>query len=84
MPRRRAVWASWNYMATRDGDRHAPPQVSYWLNRLQDIDAREDVFVTLNPTRPPANALARFDYEDGAYRRHTVHFIDEGLRLDAD
>lgn len=63
MPRRRAIWASWNYMAAQGDHAGAPPQVSYWLNRLQDLDAHEDVFITLNPARPPAHALASFDYD---------------------
>jgi predicted NAD/FAD-binding protein len=70
MPRRRSVWASWNYVgaaggtaATGDEVRNGPPQVSYWLNRLQGLDAREDVFITLNPQQPPANPIATFEYD---------------------
>ncbi|MDA0786670.1 MAG: FAD-dependent oxidoreductase [Proteobacteria bacterium] len=68
MPRRRAVWASWNYV-TRPGagapSPDAPPQVSYWLNRLHDLNAREDVFITLNPARAPepSKTLAAFVYD---------------------
>lgn len=69
MPRRRAVWGSWNYVSPGDvagataASADAPPQVSYWLNRLQGLDAREDVFITLNPARPPAQTLATFTYD---------------------
>ena len=63
MPSRRAVWASWNYMAVPGDTRNTPPQVSYWLNRLQQLDTTEDVFITLNPHRPPATALCIFDYD---------------------
>lgn len=63
MPGRRSVWASWNYMATTGAERPGPPKVSYWLNRLQDLDAREDVFITLNPTEMPVHVLASFDYD---------------------
>ncbi|MGC8534948.1 MAG: NAD(P)/FAD-dependent oxidoreductase [Rhizomicrobium sp.] len=48
MPKRRAVWSSWNYIVNDDG-RHC---LSYWMNRLQGL-AGGDVFVTLNPVRPP-------------------------------
>ena len=48
MPRRRAVWSSWNYLG---GD---APCVTYWMNRLQPLAGAGDVFVTLNPTRAPA------------------------------
>jgi predicted NAD/FAD-binding protein len=48
MPRRRAVWSSWNYLGG------TAPCVTYWMNRLQPIDGAGDVFVTLNPAREPA------------------------------
>ena len=52
MPKRRAVWSSWNYL----GSRRAPRDqvcVTYWMNRLQNIDSDRPLFVTLNPPRPP-------------------------------
>ncbi|MBK1838314.1 FAD-dependent oxidoreductase [Azospirillum sp. YIM B02556] len=58
MPKRRAVWSSWNYLAERTGDGndsgHDAVCVTYWMNRLQGFLPRErDLFVTLNPVRPP-------------------------------
>jgi uncharacterized protein len=62
MPRRRAAWASWNYMRGRGG----PDSVclTYWMNLLQNIDQAYPLFVTLNPTTPPAAELTfgQFDY----------------------
>jgi predicted NAD/FAD-binding protein len=52
MPKRRAVWASWNYVGPRAGGN--PPGVTYWMNNLQKLPTRKPVFVTLNPNRPPA------------------------------
>lgn len=53
MPRRRNVWASWNYIGgkTRKDESLC---VTYWMNRLQDLPDQEPVFVTLNPSRPVA------------------------------
>jgi len=51
MPRRRAVWSSWNYLADRK--RADSLCVTYWMNRLQGIDARVPLFLTLNPAREP-------------------------------
>lgn len=51
MPRRRKVWASWNFMG---GDPGALPCVTYWMNRLQGLPPDIPVFVTLNPQREPA------------------------------
>ena len=51
MPKRRAVWSSWNYI----GSRQDPSRlcVTYWMNRLQNIESEKPLFVTLNPPRPP-------------------------------
>jgi predicted NAD/FAD-binding protein len=53
MPRRRAVWASWNHLG-RSGQGDARPCVTYWMNRLQALPGPANYFVTLNPPRPPA------------------------------
>jgi predicted NAD/FAD-binding protein len=50
MPKRRAVWSSWNCMSHAGGQ---PPTVTYWMNRLQGLPAATSMFVTLNPPRPP-------------------------------
>jgi len=47
MPRRRAAWASWNFHLAGGAE---VPTMSYWMNRLQGLDAAEDIFVTLNRT----------------------------------
>ncbi|MEO7008365.1 MAG: FAD-dependent oxidoreductase [Caldimonas sp.] len=52
MPRRRAVWSSWNYAA--GPSRGGPPCVTYWMNRLQATPEATPLFLTLNPLREPA------------------------------
>jgi predicted NAD/FAD-binding protein len=52
MPRRRAIWSSWNYIGPGPAERGAVC-VTYWMNRLQQLDTQVPVFVTLNPPRPP-------------------------------
>ncbi len=47
MPKRKAAWASWNFHLTEGSEL---PTMSYWMNRLQGLDASEDIFVTLNRT----------------------------------
>jgi predicted NAD/FAD-binding protein len=55
MPRRRAVWSSWNYAGERS--RPGSLSVTYWMNRLQAIDERLPLFLTLNPIREPRPEL---------------------------
>lgn len=61
MPDSRAAWASWNYLS-RAADAEAQPDalsVTYWMNNLQHLPAEQPVFVTLNPTREPAEGSIR-------------------------
>ncbi|MEO0680335.1 MAG: FAD-dependent oxidoreductase [Pseudomonadota bacterium] len=63
MPRRRKVWSSWNFLskgATADAAR--PAQVTYWMNRLQGLDERFPLFVSLNPQEAPDPALVHGEY----------------------
>ncbi len=54
MPRRRRAWSAWNYMGLTGADGRPALCVSYWMNRLQGLSPDRDIFVTLNPTTPPA------------------------------
>lgn len=60
MPRRRAAWASWNYLSAPDS-----LAVTYWMNLLQPLQTRQQYFVTLNPPREPrAGTIEReFTYD---------------------
>nr|WP_312991829.1 FAD-dependent oxidoreductase [Rhizobium populisoli] len=51
MPKRRAVWSSWNYIGCRKVSDNRPLCVTYWMNRLQNLDPAHPLFVTLNPWR---------------------------------
>lgn len=63
MPRRRAAWSAWNYIAA--SDRLAGPSVTYWMNRLQHLDPSVPLFVTLNPLIEPRidRLYSHFTYE---------------------
>lgn len=76
MPKRRRTWSAWNYYSRGEASsQQAPVAVTYWLNRLQPLPFKRDVFVTLNPPEPPAAAevIRRIDYahprlDQSAYR----------------
>ena len=52
MPKRRAVWSSWNYLGNGNSVRNGVC-VTYWMNRLQNLGTEVPLFVTLNPPRSP-------------------------------
>ena len=67
MPKRTKLWSSWNYLDAADqGKADAPPAlaVTYWMNKLQPLQTKNDFFVTLNPPRPIADGktVAAFNY----------------------
>jgi predicted NAD/FAD-binding protein len=67
LPRRRRAWASWNYhLLSRPTGRVA---VTYHLNRLQSLTAREQFCVTLNRTDAidPAKVIRTIDYAHPVY-----------------
>ena len=80
MPKRKLTWASWNYIdfaAKKGAPKSERPDLclTYWMNSLQDLATKEDVFVTLNPPEKSdiSDIAARFDYMhpifDGAAMR---------------
>jgi predicted NAD/FAD-binding protein len=50
MPKRRALWSSWNC-----SEAGGASSVTYWMNRLQSLPGEDNIFVTLNPQKAPAS-----------------------------
>lgn len=49
MPHLKKCWASWNF---KYDDHFNEASITYWMNKLQNIDMDLPIFVTLNPARP--------------------------------
>lgn len=74
LPRRRAAWASWNYLHARDEVHDERISGSYWMNLLQGIPGPVNYIVTLNPTReiPRAHVLYETTYAHPFYGASSV------------
>ena len=87
MPKRKAAWASWNVQThTRGAAQHSgqsarktgpakqPPTVTYWMNKLQNLESDTNFFVTLNPQTPvnPDSILYQTDYEHPFFDRTSM------------
>ncbi len=76
LPRRRKCWASWNYHLVRPEDpiQPGPVAVTYWMNKLQNLDTPEALCVTLNRTHAvdPRKLLARMTYHHPQFTRAAI------------
>ena len=57
MPRIKQCWSSWVYLSEEQEDSKNVVALSYWMNRLQNLDPEYPVIVTLNPGRRPREDL---------------------------
>jgi len=80
MPKNRKIWSSWNIFVPKDEKHHI--SVTYWMNRLQNINFRTPLFLSLNPDRLP-NEISIFkviDYEHPIFDNKSLtalKFLDE-------
>jgi predicted NAD/FAD-binding protein len=65
MPKRRAVWSSWNYLSDASRTREAKVSITYWMNHLQRLECDRLALVSLNPLREPAeeHQVATMSYD---------------------
>jgi predicted NAD/FAD-binding protein len=73
LPPRRRAWASWNYLRPAAGE-GAAVAVTYYMNRLQGLDAAQDYCVSLNlgARIDPSKVLRRFDYRHPIFSAEAV------------
>lgn len=72
MPTRRTAWAAWNYERAPQATQEAKQVcLHYWLNKLQPLPFAQDVFVSLNPARPPADdtIIDSYAYDHPVYTK---------------
>ena len=72
LPRRRRAWAAWNYFIP--AEQHGQVAVSYNMNILQGLDARETYVVTLNDDSriDPDKILRRIRYDHPMFTLETI------------
>ena len=83
MPKRRSVWSSWNYIGVDDVEADRPLCVSYWMNALQKLPTKRQLFVTLNPIQPPKaeSVIQSFNYTHPLFDAAALKAQDQLWRL---
>ena len=77
MPKLKKVWSSWNFISdVSKGFSTRPSSVTYWMNRLQSIDNKYPLFVSLNPIKEPnENSIFKeFTYLHPTYKSQTFDY----------
>ena len=83
MPKARRAWSSWNYIGTRTAAGEPVVCVSYWMNTLQGLKTDKPLFVTLNPSREPAegSVVRAFLYDHPLFDRAALAAQNQVWRL---
>ncbi len=54
------IYAAWNY---KTGGKENAVTLSYWINRLQNLNSKKEYFVSLNETEELDNVIEKISYE---------------------
>ena len=69
MPTRNKCWAAWNYSI---GDTKYSSDITYYMNKLQNIDTKKPILITLNPKRKIKESLV---YENINYSHPIIDSV---------
>ena len=80
MPRTKKIWSSWNIFVPEEEKKHI--SVTYWMNKLQNINYKTPLFLSLNPARLPneGSIFKVIDYEHPIFDSKSItalKFLDE-------
>jgi len=74
MPKKRRLWAGWNYLVDKDDSGAIQSSFSYYMNKLQNVSDKKDYFVTVNDRGwvDPAKILRTYEYEHPVFDSHAI------------
>jgi len=80
MPKTKKIWSSWNIFVPKEEKNHI--SVTYWMNKLQNINYKTPLFLSLNPVRLPneGSIFKVIDYEHPIFDSKSLtalKFLDE-------
>jgi len=83
MPKRKAVWSSWNYISTGQRDQSQEVSVTYWMNQLQPLNTEQPLFLSLNPLKDPQDGsiIRTFFYDHPEFSQGALNMQKELWQL---
>jgi predicted NAD/FAD-binding protein len=76
MPKMKRVWSSWNFITDNiTSSMKKPIEVTYWMNKLQNINSKNQYFVSLNPSKKIEPNLSYYEtsYSHPIYDSNTLN-----------
>ncbi len=70
MPKNKKIWSSWNFIEKTLQDNSF--SITYWMNKLQNINTKKNYFVTLNPIKIPHNFYDKTIFEHINFDLETI------------
>jgi len=63
------IYAAWNY---KTGGKKNAVTLSYWINRLQNLDSKKEYFVSLNETAELNDVIEKISYEHPQFNAEAI------------
>ena len=63
------IYAAWNY---KTGGKENAVTLSYWINRLQNLDSKKEYFVSLNETSELEDVIEKISYAHPQFDRRAI------------
>ena len=81
MPKLKKNWSSWNFVSDKKNNERI--NVTYWMNKLQNLGTSEDYFVSLNPIFKPKRdkILKKKKYSHPLFTKETFEAQKQILNL---
>ena len=70
MPKKKLAWSSWNFLQNiKEINKFS---LTYWMNKLQNIDGPKNYFVSINPQNKPKDVIDRTTFEHPIFNIDTL------------
>ena len=83
MPPSKSAWACWNYVKNRNSEDQDDVSVTYYMNRLQGLNTKNDYLVTLNPNRdiPQNKIIYETEYTHPKYTHQSLSTQEDIIKI---
>ena len=73
MPSNKDAWSSWNYLLPENDNEHV--KVTYYMNRLQNLNTQQDYFVSLNLEKQidPSKVIRHIAYMHPVFNQQAIN-----------